>query len=150
MSDDKRGGYGRPPVANQFKKGRSGNPKGRPKGSKNAATVFKEALNKKVTIKDGNKVRQVTKAQAFFETALHDAIKGDNKARAVVVAMLRQSGLFELPPEDKTRGGGVLLLGQAMSADEWMKAAADQQRKHREPPMPEVKKPEPSDPKKLN
>jgi len=47
-SPDKTGqktGQGR--KATQFKKGQSGNPKGRPKGSKNALTLFEEALKKK-------------------------------------------------------------------------------------------------------
>ena len=50
QSDDKQNsavGYGRPPVNRQFKPGQSGNPRGRPKGSKNFATIFAEALKKK-------------------------------------------------------------------------------------------------------
>ena len=46
QSDDKQNsavGYGRPPVNRQFKPGQSGNPRGRPKGSKNFPTMFAEA-----------------------------------------------------------------------------------------------------------
>jgi hypothetical protein len=39
-------GYARPPVASRFKKGQSGNPLGRPKGKKNMATEFQEALGR--------------------------------------------------------------------------------------------------------
>ena len=37
-------GYGRPPVAKQFKPGTSGNPKGRPTGAKNLKTLIREAM----------------------------------------------------------------------------------------------------------
>jgi hypothetical protein len=38
-------GYGKPPVQTRFRKGQSGNPKGRGKGSRNFATVFMAAMS---------------------------------------------------------------------------------------------------------
>jgi Family of unknown function (DUF5681) len=44
-------GYGRPPIEHRFKPGQSGNPRGRPKGKKNEATILHELLNRKITVR---------------------------------------------------------------------------------------------------
>ena len=38
-------GYGKPPLHTRFQKGKSGNPKGRPRGKKNMSTLLSTALN---------------------------------------------------------------------------------------------------------
>ena len=45
--EERRVGYGRPPVATQFRQGVSGNPRGRPKGARNFATVVAATLGER-------------------------------------------------------------------------------------------------------
>lgn len=59
-------GYANPPASHQFKKGKSGNPKGRPKGSKNLSTMIEETLFSKVSIREGGTSRQVTLVEAIL------------------------------------------------------------------------------------
>lgn len=54
-------GYGRPPVATRFKSGQSGNPKGRPKASKNLSTLACEQLHARVPAREGGRERRMSK-----------------------------------------------------------------------------------------
>jgi Family of unknown function (DUF5681) len=96
-------GYGRPPVHTQFKKGQSGNPKGRRKGQRNVHTVVDEALSQRITIREGNRTRSVTKLDAVILTMVSAALKGDTKAQAQLITLLRSLGMTGEPPEAPTQ-----------------------------------------------
>lgn len=70
-------GYGKPPVSGQFKKGQSGNPKGRPKASRNVGTMLEEIFFKKISISDGGVRREVTILEAILRQVANGAAKGD-------------------------------------------------------------------------
>ena len=55
---DNEVGYGKPPKEHQFKPGRSGNLKGRPKSKKSGLTDISKLLNEPVKVKAGGKVRE--------------------------------------------------------------------------------------------
>lgn len=78
-------GFSRPPREHQFKPGRSGNPKGRPKGSKSAQTILREILTRKISARVGGKVVQMTVCQAIFTKIAEDALKGDPKAASFLI-----------------------------------------------------------------
>jgi hypothetical protein len=65
QSDDYEVGYKRPPVHIRFKPGRSGNPKSRPKGRKNMGTLTEDILSERIPIREGDKVRKVSKAEVL-------------------------------------------------------------------------------------
>lgn len=70
----------RPDIRTRFKKGQSGNPRGRPKGRKNEAIQIRDVLFKTVRVKDDNGVRSVPKIVAAIEVCLNKALKGDTRA----------------------------------------------------------------------
>lgn len=76
MSKDSEVGYGKPPKRTQFPKGRSGNPKGRPKGRKNKGSVVREVIDRKVTIRENGKTRKVTVFEALVESIVAKALNG--------------------------------------------------------------------------
>jgi Family of unknown function (DUF5681) len=75
-------GYGSPPQANQFKPGQSGNPRGRPKGAKNEATILRELLNRKIQIREAGRTRKITVLEAILLRFTEDALKGNTKSAA--------------------------------------------------------------------
>ncbi len=78
--DDEEGvGYKKPPASARFPKGRSGNPKGRPKGS-HRAPPKEEVMGRLVTIRDGDGVREVTAEAAFLHKVQELALKGNSSA----------------------------------------------------------------------
>jgi hypothetical protein len=57
-------GYSKPPRQTRFAKGQSGNPKGRPKGSQNLATIVAKVGRERVKVTGNNGTRSITKLQA--------------------------------------------------------------------------------------
>jgi len=86
--DDYEIGYKKPPKQAQFQPGQSGNPKGRPKGSKNLATDLQEELGQKIVITEGNKKQTVTKQRAMLKTMFAKALKGDARSATVLINLI--------------------------------------------------------------
>ena len=78
-------GYGRPPRAHQFKPGQSGNPKGRPKGAKNEATILYELLHRKIPVREGGHTRKITVLEAILLRFCEDSLKGNTKSASFLL-----------------------------------------------------------------
>jgi hypothetical protein len=89
-------GYRRPPPDGQFKKGASGNPKGRPKGSKNFLTLLDKELAQKVVVNENGKKKSLTRLEAMVKRLVTGALQGDQRALMTLLEVLRRTGKFDV------------------------------------------------------
>ena len=64
----------------KYRKDVSGNPRGRPKGSKNLTTLIMEAARDQVTVEIDGKPRKISTLQAAVAQLASKAARGDQKA----------------------------------------------------------------------
>ena len=103
----------RPPKHTQFKKGVSGNPNGRPKGSVNLRTRVAQQMRKKVTVTRSGRPVSITKGDLIALQIVDSAAKGDLKAAmfavrlddetAVALSKSATEEAFELPNKENLR-----------------------------------------------
>ena len=88
MSKDYDVGYKKPPKQTQFQPGQSGNPQGRPKGTKNLSTDLDEELNQKILVTEGGKQQEVTKQRAMIKTLFAKAMQGNTQAAKALITLI--------------------------------------------------------------
>jgi hypothetical protein len=106
--DDERVGYGRPPKAWQFQKGRSGNPSGRPKRPPTPDQLWDKALRRTITVMEDGQKKRLSKEAALAHQTVNAALKGDARARRDVLAQIDRRAQRESAGEsgDGYRFGG--------------------------------------------
>ena len=127
VNNAKQVGYRNPPEATRFKKGESGNPKGRRKGSLNVATVLAQTLREKVVVKENGQRRTMTKFEAAIKQFVNKAASGDLRALQLLVSLAREAETREsqslpnsltLKESDQRVIEGVLKRFQAVTDDQ--------------------------------
>jgi hypothetical protein len=82
-------GYGKPPQHTRFKKGESGNPTGRPKGSKNLTTLLEKELKQRVVVTENGRRRSITKQEAMVKHLVDKAVSGDRPLMQLLLEEIR-------------------------------------------------------------
>lgn len=99
-------GYKKPPKRTQFKKGKSGNPKGRPKHSHNMVTLLDEELDKKIMLQQNGKSLVMTQREAIVKRLVHNALTGEMRSLVTILGVEANreevnSDDFVATPQDK-------------------------------------------------
>ena len=99
--EDYEVGYKRPPKNTRWKKGQSGNRRGRTKGQLNLKTELLLELSETVSIREDGKPKKVSKLRAFLKGLTRDAIHSERGARellaSTIVRVLGPGGPAEEP-----------------------------------------------------
>jgi hypothetical protein len=92
LGHQRKVGYAKPPKDTRWKPGQSGNPRGRPKGSKNLVTILNDALNKTLTVQENGRTRKISAREGIVMRLINAAIKGDLKAIALLLGKPSEIG----------------------------------------------------------
>ena len=79
------GGYKNAPHHSTFKMGQSGNPKGRPKGSKGVKTLLAHELKQSITVQQDGKRKRIPRSEALVKGLVNDALLGRDRPRETVL-----------------------------------------------------------------
>ena len=123
MSLDKKSnyqvGYAKPPHKTRFEKGKSGNPAGRVKGSKNVSKLLLEALGEPVVVNENGERKRITKGEAMIKQLVNKGASGDARSIQLLLAEMRSRLESELPHDQTSlEAKDQLLMLERLTVEE--------------------------------
>jgi hypothetical protein len=103
---DYKVGYARPPKEHQFPKGKTGNPKGRPKNARNTADTARIYLDASIIVRERGRARRMNRRQILIHQLYDRATKGDNRAAAILLDLDLKARARESLPADASTAAG--------------------------------------------
>jgi Family of unknown function (DUF5681) len=114
-----RVGYGKPPKANQFRKGRTGNPRAKRRGEENTISAFKRHVLKRVKIKVGDQTRTITLAEAVILKNYNAALQKNAFAMSNIYRLAEDAGEF-VDFTDAKQVGMPIAVPEKVTIEEWL------------------------------
>jgi hypothetical protein len=91
--EDDAVGFRKPPKGSQFSPGKSGNPRGRPKGSVSFKADLAAEMRERITLRDRNGLpRRVTKQRALIKLLFSSALQNEKSAISALLVCMRYFG----------------------------------------------------------
>lgn len=116
-------GYGRPPKATRFRAGKSGNPKGRPKGTRSVAGILNGILQQKIAVTEGGKTRRMATLEVMLRRLVNDAMRSEPQAMKLLLALVDRYATAQEPavrPGDLLAEDRAILAQYLQGAEGWM------------------------------
>ena len=102
----------------RFRKGQTGNPRGKRKGTQNLLTVFKQVVRKKVKVTLAGELSKMTIADYVLRANCDAALKGNQKAINNMLLVAEVAGHL-LSAEDRERIGAPITQSQALATEDF-------------------------------
>ena len=114
VAEDSPVGYGNAPLQYRFKKGESGNKRGRTKGSRNMLSVFKDFAGEKIKVKIGGEIRKMTRVVYVLSANYYEARKKNQQALNNIMMMAEELGQF-IDRDDFNKVGAAIATSEPLS-----------------------------------
>lgn len=109
-------GYKAPPAASQFRKGKSGNPKGRPKGAQGKRKIAEKVLFEEHDVVEGGRIVRHTTLELILIALRNEACTGNSRAYK---AFEKLDADYD-PQKPAVKSGSLVVPGR-LTKESWVK-----------------------------